>query len=465
MRTQPVKRVAVASLAVLAACALVASAQPEWKTSVPFTYLIDYSQGHVDNPEYLKKIAEAPPTLMHVGEDVVFSSVLGTKGVYGGPQGTRTKLITADEAQVKLAELQQYTAAMHRAGVKWIIPYINNLAVLGDHKRRTGFWEFFDHWDRFRDFGFGPRAPEDIVTAQMFSEFPHPERLKDNDPNYPYKRYEMCVNNPIWRNYLLAVTLNIARTGMDGVFADEMILRDYCPYDQAKFRDYVGRKYDAAERRQRFGQGNLESLRLGYPGEGALWHETQAFWSWSLGEFLKEVRDAGRKVKPDFFVMANVGPFAHIDGAYKRASGGKDPREWAPYSRLIMFEEMQRPGQLGPDVSSTTSSSSSWPSAWASLRELFSTTRKRPLELSCPWPKPAPEEVALSSKAVTANRNLETSIGSSLRPTQTSLRGTAARLTLPSSSHTIKRTGGTQPTSMLFIHSRSTWRIITCCTT
>ncbi len=71
----------------------------EWKTSIPFTYLIDYSQGHVNNPEYLKKIAEAPPTLMHVGEDVVFSSVFGTKEGFGGPQGTRTKLITAREAQ------------------------------------------------------------------------------------------------------------------------------------------------------------------------------------------------------------------------------------------------------------------------------------------------------------------------------------------------------------------------------
>jgi hypothetical protein len=350
VRIQPVKRATITSLALLVVFAPGASGQREWKTSVPFTYLIDYSQGHVSNPSYLKKIAEAPPTLMHVGEDVVFSSVFGTKSVYGGPQRTRTALITAEEARAKLAELQQYTAALHRAGVQWIIPYTNNLAVLGDHKRRTGFWEFFDQWDRFRDFGLGPRPPEDIVTAQMFSGFRRPERLKDNDPNYPDKRYEMCVNNPTWRNYLLAVTLNIARTGMDGVFADEMILRDYCRYDQAKFREYLGQKYPAAERQRRFGQSGLGSLRLGYPGEGALWYETQAFWSWSLGEYLKELRVTGQKINPAFFVIANVGPFAHINGAFKRASGGKDPREWAPYSRLIMFEEMQRPGQLGPDV-------------------------------------------------------------------------------------------------------------------
>jgi hypothetical protein len=328
-------------------------AQEEWRTTVPFTYLIDYSQGHVNNPDYLRQISEAPPSLMHVGEDVVFSSVFGTKRGYGGPQGTKTEVITVEEARGKLEELRRFTASMHGAGVKWIIPYINNLAILGDHVRRTGFWEFFDNWDRFREFGFGPRPSEDIITAQMFAGLPHPRRPKGKealDPNYPYKRYELCVNNPIWRDYLLTVTQNIARSGMDGVFADEMDLTDYCRYDQTKFREYVSQKYAPAERTRRFGKEDLEALRLGYPGEGALWYETQAFWSYSLGQFLKALRDEGRKVRPDFFVMSNLGPFAHINGAFKRASGGKDPREWAPYSRLIMFEEMQRPGQLASGV-------------------------------------------------------------------------------------------------------------------
>ena len=355
MRTRSPRRLTVAFLTVLAGCAPSVAGQEEWKTSVPYTYLIDYSQGHVNNPEYLKKISEAPPTMMHVGEDVVFSSVFGTKRVYGGPQRTRTEVITAEEARQRMEVLRQYTASMHAAGVKWMIPYINNLAILGDHIQRTGFWEFFDNWDRYREFGFGPRPSEDIVTAQMFAGIPHPRRLKgkdalDPDPNYPYKRYELCVNNPIWRNYLMVVTQNIAKTGMDGVFADEMDLSDYCRYDQAGFREFIGRKSPAAERLRRFGSADLETLSLGYPGQGALWVETQAFWSYSLGQFLRAIGEEGRKVNPNFFVMSNLGPFAHINGAFKRASGGKDPREWAPYCRLIMFEEMQRPGQLGPNL-------------------------------------------------------------------------------------------------------------------
>ena len=40
----------------------------------------------------------------------------------------------------------------------------------------------------------------------------------------------------------MAMTRNIARTGMDGVFADEMDSTDYCEYDQALFRAYLRRR-------------------------------------------------------------------------------------------------------------------------------------------------------------------------------------------------------------------------------
>lgn len=49
-------------------------------------------------------------------------------------------------------------------------------------------------------------------------------------------------------------------------------------------------------------------------------------------------------------MIPNLGTFSSLDGAYKRVSGGKDFREWAPYSRLIMYEENQRPGQFAPGV-------------------------------------------------------------------------------------------------------------------
>ncbi len=357
MQIKAIERIVIFSLSFIIAAGLSARCQEEpseWKSSVPYTYLIEYGPGHVNNPDYLKKIAAAPPTLMHVGEDVVFASTLGIKGV-GDYAGARSKAITAEEARAKFAALQQYTAAMHRAGVRWIIPYINDYCILGDSVARTGFWEFYDHWDRYQEFGFGPRPTEDILTAQIYGgpPAPRPPRGRELDPHdgfYPYKRYELCVNNPTWRRILLNITRIIAQTGMDGVFVDEMTFRDYCAYDQAKFREYLSRKYSPPERQRLFGTSALDSLRMGYRGEGVLWHESQAFWSWSLGELLRDIRDAGRRVNPNFFVVPNLGTFASVDGAYKRVSGGKDPREWAPYCHVIMFEENQRPGQFAPGI-------------------------------------------------------------------------------------------------------------------
>lgn len=335
-------------------CAAALAGQQEWRTTVPYTYNIDYSQGHVGNPEYLRKIAAGPPTLMHVGEDVVFSSVFGVKDIFGGPQRTHTKVITVEQAREKMRAMRGFTASLHQAGVKWIIPYINNHTILGDHEKRIGFWEFFDHWDRYREFGFGPtKPPADILTARMDGGYPHPVRWKEihrDDPNYPYRRYGLCTNHPIWLGFLKTVTRNIARGGMDGVFADEMTFRDYCSYDEALFKEYLSAKYSAAERERRFGRADVSTLRLGRPGDGALYYDTLAFWSHSNARFLKTLLEEGRQENPDFFVMANLGPFAHFAGAYSRTAGGKNPEDWAPYTRLIMFEEMQRPGQLAAGV-------------------------------------------------------------------------------------------------------------------
>ena len=319
----------------------------DWKTAAPITYNIDYSDGHVGSAEYLKKIQDAPPQLMHVGEDVAFSSVYGTKDGYAGNRATN---LAPEEVRAKIAELKTYVASLHAAGVEWVIPYINNKAVIGDPLKRTGYWGFFDNWDRYAEFGFGRRPDEDMLRAHMHFPFEFPRRVKGEHSIAPYQVFEMCGNNPNWRRFLLAVTANIARCGYDGTFVDEMVLRDYCQHDEARFRTYLARKYSERQRRRRFGRGELDSLRLGYPGEGALWYDTQAFWAESDAELLRDIRDEGRKSNASFFVIPNYGPFAHFDGVYKRAPSGFNAGVWAPYCQIIMFEEMQRPGQLAEDL-------------------------------------------------------------------------------------------------------------------
>ncbi|MGD1104182.1 MAG: beta-galactosidase trimerization domain-containing protein [Terriglobia bacterium] len=339
-------RVFILGLLLSAVCGL-AGASDDWTTSAPITYCIDYGDGHVGNPAYLKTVAEAPPDLLHVGEDVPFSSVYGTKDGYAG---NKFKLLSPEELRAKIAAVTEYVASLHRAGVRWVIPYINNKAVIADHVKRTGLWEFFDHWDQYAEFGFGPRPAEDLVLAQMDYPFRPIRLLKPTDNVLPNKLYQMCGNHPTWRQYLLAVTANIAKCGYDGTFVDEMDMRDYCPYDEAKFREYVMARYDSAERRRRYGTADANALRLGYPGEGTLWHDTQEFWSQSNADLLAALRDEGRKYRADFFVVPNLGPFAHFDGVRRRISSGKDPGPWARTSRIIMFEEWHRPGQFGDKV-------------------------------------------------------------------------------------------------------------------
>jgi hypothetical protein len=335
------------AIPILAGLLAAAAAHGEWKSARPITYAIDYQAGHVANQAFLKTISEAPPQLLHVGEDIPFSSVYGTKEGYAGDQ---FKLLAPAEIRSKIAEVTAYVDALHRAGVRWVIPYINNKAVFGDHVKRTGLWQVFDHWEQYVAFGFGPKPPGDLVEAQMQYPFRTIRISKPDQPYYPRKLYQMCVNHPTWRRYLLAVTANLARCGYDGTFVDEMDLHDYCPYDERQFRDYVAARYDAPQRLRRYGFADLGQVRLGYAGDGALWHDTQAFWAESNTGLLEAVRDEGRKYRPDFFVIPNYGPYSHFDGLNRRIASGKDPEPWARASRMIMFEEWHRPGQLGPEA-------------------------------------------------------------------------------------------------------------------
>jgi hypothetical protein len=339
-------RVLALALWLAAWCGL-AYASDDWTTSAPITYCIDYRDGHVGNPAYLKIIAEAPPDLLHVGEDVPFSSVFGTKDGYAGD---KFKLLSPEDLRAKIAALTAYVASLHGAGVRWVIPYINNKAAIGDHVRRIGMWEFFDHWDQYAEFGFGPKPQGDLLRAQMDYPFRTIRLPRSAQHVLLNKVYSMCENNPTWRQFLLAVTANIAKCGYDGTFVDEMVMRDYCPYDEAKFREYVMARYDSAARLRRYGTADPKALRLGYPGEGALWHDTQAFWSESNADLLAAIRDEGRKYRADFFVVPNLGPIANFGSVRGRISDGMDPGPWARSSRIIMYEEWHRPGQMGDKV-------------------------------------------------------------------------------------------------------------------
>jgi len=99
----------------------------------------------------------------------------------------------------------------------------------------------------------------------------------------------------------------------------------------------------------------FENLRLANPAlqtpAGRLrWAETMMFWSASIGDMLAEMREAGRQVNPEFFLMPNWGIFQRVDGAIGRAEDGKDLRRWRNGSTWHMFEEDHATGLVAPGV-------------------------------------------------------------------------------------------------------------------
>ncbi len=329
--------------------AAVSVAAAQWKSAAPIIYNIDYQDGHVGSAAYLKTIADAPPDLLHVGEDVVFSSVFGTKDGYAGVEAAKAKVLSPEEVEAKFREVSDYVDSLHRAGVRWVIPYLNNQLIFAEPATRGGFLAFFDRWEQFQRFGFGPRPETDILAARRFIPFEKLRYPKQDQPYYPNRDLALCSNHPVWLRFLRAVAANTARSGYDGAFVDVMTLRDYCESCERKFRAWVERRFPPAERVRRYGAALGAEPRLGHPGEGALWADSQAFWSAGNAELLRALREEGARTKPGFFVIPNLGPFAHADGVIKRATQGMDPGAWAPESAMILFEEMQRPGRLRGD--------------------------------------------------------------------------------------------------------------------
>jgi len=316
------------------------STSNHWKTTIPFTYILDYSKDHVGNKIYYQKVAEVPPFFLHVGHDVVFDTDWGTAKDYSSGIPV---LLTVEQVQERIKELNEYVYQLHQRGVKIVIPYINSQTLGGDHKTRSGFWKFYDNWEKYSSFGFGPKPKSDPVDWMKHDR----RELEKWIPNY---RYAPCVNHPDWTKFVLACVKNIADVGYDGVFVDNNDIQHYGIHCRKKFRDYLTSRYSQAELKRFFGTDQIEQLQMGGPGQGLLWAETQRFWSESSTEFLHKIRQQGRKVNPNFLVVPNLGPMAHLHGVWSRKSMGMDADIWSKACDLIMYEEMHQPGEMAPNI-------------------------------------------------------------------------------------------------------------------
>jgi hypothetical protein len=286
-------------------------------TVPPVYYLIDYGRNHLDNPEYIEWIKQLPPELLHFGKDVPMTHVWGPIAAVGGENQAHGKnradirRLTPAEVRERIATLQRMNKALHEAGVKMVMPYIAAITYAGDPKTREGFFNFYDHWDEYADFGIGPKPKSDPVEwAGIKADGSFCTFGKELAPPYyaGLNRYVACIEHPDWRRWLEEVTRLVAVAGYDGAFPDNSSpVRCYAPCCQAAFARYLAEKFTPDQLQELFGTRDAASLKLPAEKKGLLWVEANRFWQTSLARHLDAMRAAGRRVNPKFLLFPNLG--------------------------------------------------------------------------------------------------------------------------------------------------------------
>lgn len=241
----------------------------------PITYVIDYAKDHLDDVDsYVARVSNAPPDLLHVAHDTPFPNTWGAME----QRGNRTVLISPAGIRRRIAKIAEFTDKLHEAGVRTIIPYICNQTIAGDPAKRRGVWKFYDHWDDYAEFGFGPKPPDPVEwLAREEYGAPHYNYEKRHKAFVPLgeQRYAPCPNNPHYRKYQKGIVENIAKVGYDGVFVDNCVLNCYCMHCQSKFQEYVQNHYQARDQKEFFGFEDPSDIRLATKGSRMHWVKTQ----------------------------------------------------------------------------------------------------------------------------------------------------------------------------------------------
>ncbi len=304
-----------------------------WATSLPFTYVLDYGSKHLGNPAYVKAVGSAPPALLHLGKDVPFNHGWGPIRALGGENqaygwGAYIERLSPAQVRARIEGLRGMVDALHKAGVRWVTPYICAMTLNGDEKKRTGFWEFYDHWNEYRSLGLGPRPAAD--------PFEWLQRLPDGRPrlyyryNYPKEyyprfrtnhRYAACWRSNGWRTWLCEVVRFAARCGYDGVFVDNAVSqRCLCRRCLAAFRRFLKQRYTGARGRRMFGGRPLDELTFETKPGSPLHVATNRFWSETLRDEMATLKRAGSLVLGrDFIVFPNGGRPAFIQAGLRDA--------------------------------------------------------------------------------------------------------------------------------------------------
>ena len=297
------------------------TAGEEWRTSLPFTYVLDYGPKHLDNPEYVPAVSTAPPTLLHLGKDVPLNHGWGPIKALGGENqayGTDEYIqrITPEEVAQRIDGLRAMVDDLHAGGVRWVTPYVCGMTLDGDADRRTGFWGFYDHWDEYLPLGLAPRPkPDPFEWLQRNADgTPHQYYRYNYPAEYypPFKtnhRYAACWRREGWPQWLSEVIRFAAKCGYDGVFVDNSCSqRCQCDVCLAAFRKYLKDQYPPERAKELFGDVSLEEVTWPTARNTPLAAETNRFWCETLAQEMATLKRVGTEaLGREFIIFPNGG--------------------------------------------------------------------------------------------------------------------------------------------------------------
>ncbi|MDD4016896.1 MAG: hypothetical protein PHV28_03020 [Kiritimatiellae bacterium] len=323
----------------------------QWRTSLPFTYVLDYGTNHVGSSNYIAAVASAPPTLLHLGKDVPFNHGWGPVRSFGGENvahgsGDAIARLSPDAVAARITALRQMVDSLHAAGVRYVTPYICSMTLNGDPVKRSGFWEFYDHWDEYRCLGLARRPGQDPREWLQTKPDGKPRLYYTYDQSdfYPaFKtnhRFAACWQTEGWRTWLLEVVRFAARTGCDGVFVDNgRSQKSFSPAALAAFRLYLKSRYNATQSRDLLGISDLDAAV--FPDDRAATlaaYELRRFWCATTREQMAAIKAAGSQtLGREFVVFPNGGNAAELQ------EGLRD-------TDFVMFEKSSGPYGTNPGL-------------------------------------------------------------------------------------------------------------------
>ena len=320
----------LACCVVMGLCAVLEHASSADSTPSPITYIRDYAAGHLDDDTFIEAIRGNTADLLVLGKDAPLHHNWGFVAGTGGEnqafgKGEHIRRLSAAQARQKMARIKVFVGRLHDTGVRWVMPYICTMTIGGHHEQRTGFWEFYDHWEEYHDFALGPRPDADPVEwMQRQADGGLRTYYQWDAPYYaPNYRWAVCVNHPAWRQHEANVVRLAAAVGYDGVYMDNSCsTRCYCSYCQDGFRRYLRQhRPSLPDLLTALDVTSLDDVRLGTDAGTFLWRLSAEYWTESKLDFLRHLKAAGGSARGgDFHIFANTGAWLHGGHEIQRVS-------------------------------------------------------------------------------------------------------------------------------------------------